>query len=74
MIFVSKMIPTNDKGRLYALCRVFSGTVANGLRVRIMPPSQIKDKKEDVYIQPIERYGIFNLTSIIKITHTTVVP
>ena len=56
MMFVSKMIPTNDKGRLYALGRVFSGTVAGGLRVRIIPPSYTKEKKEDVYIQPIERY------------------
>jgi elongation factor 2 len=58
MILVSKMIPTNDKGRLYALGRVFSGTVAGGVRVRIIPPGQVKEKKEDVYIQPIERYGV----------------
>ena len=58
MIFVSKMIPTSDKGRLYALGRIFSGTVASGLRVRIIPPSHTKEMKEDayMYIQPIERY------------------
>ena len=30
MIFISKMVPTNDKGRFYAFGRVFSGTVSNG--------------------------------------------
>merc|ERR1711988_1082118 len=35
MMFVSKMIPTSDKGRFYAFGRVFSGTVATGQKVRI---------------------------------------
>merc|ERR1712137_697586 len=30
MMYVSKMIPTSDKGRFYAFCRVFSGTIATG--------------------------------------------
>jgi len=34
-IFISKMIPTNDKGRFFAFGRVFSGTVATGQKVRI---------------------------------------
>lgn len=34
-IFISKMIPTNDKGRFYAFGRVFSGTVSSGQKVRI---------------------------------------
>ena len=38
MIFISKMIPTNDKGRFYAFGRVFSGTVATGQKVRILGP------------------------------------
>ena len=58
MIYVSKMIPTDDKGRLYALGRVFSGTVTSGLRVSIMPPSHTKGKKEDLHIEPVERYHI----------------
>ena len=57
MIYVSKMIRTSDKGRLYALGRVFSGTVASGLKVRIMPPSYHQGNKEDLHIQPIERYS-----------------
>merc|ERR1711915_340509 len=30
MMYVSKMVPTSDKGRFYAFGRVFSGTVATG--------------------------------------------
>lgn len=29
-VFISKMVPTNDKGRFYAFGRVFSGTVSSG--------------------------------------------
>merc|ERR1719386_455367 len=35
MMYVSKMIPTSDKGRFYAFGRVFSGTIATGQKVRI---------------------------------------
>ena len=35
MIFISKMVPTSDKGRFYAFGRVFSGTVSSGQKVRI---------------------------------------
>jgi len=30
MAFISKMVPTNDKGRFYAFGRVFSGTIGSG--------------------------------------------
>ena len=36
MIFISKLIPTKDKGRFYAFGRIFSGTVKTGHKVRIM--------------------------------------
>merc|ERR1712109_259632 len=36
IIFISKMVPTNDKGRFYASGRVFAGTVSTGQKVRIM--------------------------------------
>jgi len=39
MMYISKMVPTSDKGRFYAFGRVFSGTVATGLRCRIMGPN-----------------------------------
>merc|ERR1740130_914195 len=35
MMYVSKMVPTSDKGRFHAFGRVFSGTVATGQKVRI---------------------------------------
>merc|ERR1712226_940999 len=38
MMYISKMVPTSDKGRFYAFGRVFSGTIATGQRVRIQGP------------------------------------
>lgn len=36
MCYVSKMIPTPDKGRFFAFGRVFAGKVTTGSKVRIM--------------------------------------
>merc|ERR1711912_119000 len=36
MMYISKMVPTSDKGRFYAFGRVFSGQVATGMKARIM--------------------------------------
>merc|ERR1719219_3090063 len=55
MMYVSKMVPTSDKGRFYAFGRVFSGTVATGQKVRIMGPNYVPGKKDDLYIKPIQR-------------------
>nr|QSX72276.1 elongation factor 2-like [Halisarca dujardinii] len=55
MMYISKMVPTSDKGRFYAFGRVFSGTVATGQKVRIMGPNYQPGKKEDLYIKPIQR-------------------
>ncbi|CAH1253903.1 EEF2 [Branchiostoma lanceolatum] len=55
MMYVSKMVPTTDKGRFYAFGRVFSGTVGTGQKVRIMGPNFIPGKKEDLYVKPIQR-------------------
>merc|ERR1719191_805647 len=38
MMYISKMVPTSDKGRFYAFGRVFSGTIATGQKVRIQGP------------------------------------
>ncbi|XP_031557605.1 translation elongation factor 2-like [Actinia tenebrosa] len=54
-LYVSKMVPTTDKGRFYAFGRVFSGTVSTGQKVRIMGPKYIPGKKEDLYNKPIQR-------------------
>lgn len=55
MLYVSKMVPTSDKGRFYAFGRVFSGTVRSGLKVRIQGPNYVPGKKEDLFIKAIQR-------------------
>lgn len=55
MLYVSKMIPTSDKGRFYAFGRVFSGRCATGQKVRIMGPNYMPGKKEDLFIKNIQR-------------------
>ena len=54
MMYVSKMVPTSDKGRFYAFGRVFSGKVATGQKCRIMGPNYIPGKKEDLYEKSIQ--------------------
>jgi len=55
MLYVSKMVPTSDKGRFYAFGRVFSGTARSGLKVRIQGPNYVPGKKEDMFIKAIQR-------------------
>ena len=55
MMYVSKMVPTSDKGRFFAFGRVFSGTVATGMKARIMGPNFQPGKKEDLYQKSIQR-------------------
>ncbi|BDD60857.1 Elongation factor 2, variant 2 [Monascus purpureus] len=55
MLYVSKMVPTSDKGRFYAFGRVFSGIVRSGLKVRIQGPNYVPGKKEDLFIKAIQR-------------------
>jgi len=55
MLYVSKMIPTSDKGRFYAFGRVFSGRVATGSKVRIMGPNYVPGEKKDVYVKAVQR-------------------
>jgi elongation factor 2 len=55
MIFISKMIPTNDKGRFYAFGRVFSGTVSTGQKVRILGPNYVPGSKNDLNIKNVQR-------------------
>ena len=59
MMYISKMVPTTDKGRFYAFGRVFSGTVSTGLKVRIMGPNYTPGKKEDLYTKQIQRFGFY---------------
>jgi len=55
MVFISKMVPTNDKGRFYAFGRVFSGVVSTGQKVRIMGPNYTPGSKTDLNIKNIQR-------------------
>merc|ERR1712141_434072 len=55
MMYISKMVPTSDKGRFYAFGRVFSGKVGTGQKVRIMGPNFVPGKKEDLYLKSIQR-------------------
>ncbi|SCV70880.1 BQ2448_3642 [Microbotryum intermedium] len=55
MLYVSKMIPTSDKGRFYAFSRVFAGTACAGLKVRIQGPNYVPGKKDDLFIKSIQR-------------------
>jgi len=55
MMYISKMVPTSDKGRFYAFGRVFSGRVATGMKARIMGPNYVPGKKEDVAEKAIQR-------------------
>ena len=67
MMYISKMVPTTDKGRFYAFGRVFSGKVATGQKARIMGPNYLPGKKDDLYektIQVIEL--LFNVGCVNK--------
>jgi len=55
MAYISKMVPTSDKGRFYAFGRVFSGTIATGQKVRIMGPNFVPGSKTDLYNKQIQR-------------------
>jgi elongation factor 2 len=55
MMYVSKMVPTSEKGRFYAFGRVFSGTIATGQTVRIQGPDYIPGKKTDLYVKKVQR-------------------
>ena len=55
MMYISKMIPTPDKGRFYAFGRVFAGTVKTGQKVKIMGPNYVNGKKEDLYVKNVQR-------------------
>jgi elongation factor 2 len=55
VLYVSKMVPTSDKGRFYAFGRVFSGTVKAGPKIRIQGPNYIPGKKEDLFVKSVQR-------------------
>jgi elongation factor 2 len=57
-MYVSKMVPTSDKGRFFAFGRVFAGTIAAGQKVRILGPNYEVGKKDDLYVKNVQRVVI----------------
>merc|ERR1719221_2359589 len=57
-MYISKMVPTSDKGRFYAFGRVFSGTIATGQKVRILGPNYVPGKKTELWVKNIQRVVI----------------
>lgn len=55
MVFISKMVPTSDKGRFFAFGRVFSGVISTGQKVRIMGPNYTPGSKNDLNVKSIQR-------------------
>ena len=55
MMYVSKMVPTADKGRFYAFGRVFSGTISSRQSVRIMGPNFVPGKKDDLWEKNVQK-------------------
>jgi elongation factor 2 len=55
MIYISKMVPSSDKGRFVAFGRIFSGTVSAGQKVKIMGPQYKFGKKEDMHEKSVQR-------------------
>ncbi|KZV89465.1 P-loop containing nucleoside triphosphate hydrolase protein [Exidia glandulosa HHB12029] len=55
VLYVSKMVPSNDRGRFYAFGRVFSGTVRSGLKVRIQGPNYVPGRKDDLFEKAVQR-------------------
>jgi len=55
MMYISKMVPTSEKGRFYAFGRIFSGTVATGQTVRILGQDYVPGSKKDLHVKKIQR-------------------
>merc|ERR1712216_1046259 len=67
MMYVSKMVPTSDKGRFYAFGRVFSGTIATGQKVRIQGPHYKPGGKEDLNTKNIQRTVLMMGRTVVQI-------
>lgn len=55
VVYISKMVPTSDRGRFFAFGRVFSGTVRAGQKVRIQGPDYVPGKKTDLFVKSVQR-------------------
>jgi len=55
MMYISKQVPTSDKGRFYSYGRVFSGKISTGLKVRMLGSNFKPGSKSDVYEGNVQR-------------------
>jgi len=58
VMYISKMVPTSDKGRFFAFGRVFSGTINTGQKVRILGTNYEFGKKDDLHLKSVQRIVI----------------
>jgi len=58
VMYISKMVPTSDRGRFYAFGRVFSGTIAQGQKIRILGSNYTHGSKEDLSVKNVQRIVI----------------
>merc|ERR1712057_158259 len=58
MVYISKMVPTQDNSRFTAFGRVFSGKIKTGMKARIMGPNYVPGQKSDLYVKNIQRVQI----------------
>jgi len=57
-MYVSKMVPTSEKGRFIAFGRVFAGCIASGQEVIIYGPDFEFGKKRDLYKKKVQRVNL----------------
>lgn len=57
-MYISKMVPTGEKGRFYAFGRVFSGRVTAGPKYRIMGANYCPGQKGDLSVKAVQRVCI----------------
>lgn len=66
MCYVSKMVPTSDKGRFYAFGRVFAGTIKTGQKVRILGPNYKPGKKDDLFLNKSVQRTVLMMGRIVE--------
>jgi elongation factor 2 len=55
MMYISKMVPTSEKGRFYSFGRIFAGTIATGQTVRILGQDYVPGSKKDLHVKKVQR-------------------
>eukprot|EP01119_Soliformovum_irregulare_P012869 TRINITY_DN3363_c0_g2_i1.p1 TRINITY_DN3363_c0_g2~~TRINITY_DN3363_c0_g2_i1.p1 ORF type:complete len:837 (-),score=182.72 TRINITY_DN3363_c0_g2_i1:78-2588(-) len=58
VMYISKMLPSSNRGRFYAFGRVFSGTITTGQKIRILGSKYEFGRMEDVVIKSAVRLEI----------------